>query len=92
MACPYCGQMHSPLYVCDERKAARAGQEGPRPEADRVESVPSEKPTPSRTDEGQRWKRWREKNPELYRERQREYQRRYRAKKRKEQESGNIET
>jgi hypothetical protein len=37
--CPYCGQMHSPLYICDEMRAARAKEPVDKPMAKTVDTM-----------------------------------------------------
>jgi hypothetical protein len=83
--CPYCGEMHSQLYVCDEMRKARA-----KSVTNAVDTVTNAavdkplvtpKPRPSVTHERQRSAnaarvaRWQKAHPEACREKMRQWRR-----------------
>ena len=77
--CSYCGQMHAPLYICDEMRKAKAVH-APSPKVAPSPNIVSPKASPktvravspkNNKSGYERNKRWREKHPEAYRAGQR---------------------
>jgi hypothetical protein len=69
--CPYCGEMHSQLYICDAMKAARAAVDT-SPKVSTASPKTVDIASPKKVNSGyERNKRWREKHREAYRAGQR---------------------